>query len=318
MRTKFLSSMRTLWDAGRRRAGRAGIGPTPFELSQRSWARSIASYADLPVPYRRFFEPLEEAGAPFPLVVVTPSYEGFLHRETEKLVCSTSDEVMVLEKRGNKLDVYRYPISRIHCVEVSSVLLDARIKILGFERDSRVPSSTTIRFNAVTDFLFTPIVTRIRASAQARKAAPGAGSDPFDEWGRRNFKFMNYARRSLMGGESVIRAVFQPEIRVRVVSAFGRTYRRTISPTHATILTDSELVTIRETQYKGDRERYGGVWNYLPLDRIERLSVTREEDGLVAMSIHLPGESRIQLQYEPAARGELEALVRRFSELRED
>jgi len=83
-------------------------------------------------------------------------------------------------------------------------------------------------------------------------------------------------------------------------------------------LTDRELITIREILYKGDRERYGGIWDYLPLDRIERLSVAGEEDGLVALSIHLPGESRIQLQYEPAARDGLDALVGKFSELRED
>jgi hypothetical protein len=314
MRTKFVSSLRTLWDAGKRRGGRVGIGPTPFEQSQQSWAKSIASYADVPDPYRCYFEPLEAEGVPFPVVVMAPSYEGFLRRETEKLVCSLSDEVIILEKRGHTPEVHRFPVSAIDRVEVSSVLLDTRIKITGWERDGLVPASATVRFNAVTDFLFAPIVTGIRTRRRARKAPSTGKPDPFQAWGRRNFKFMNYARRSLIGDEAVIQAVLQPEIRVAVVSAFGRTIHRTLSPTHAAILTDRELITIREIPYKGDRERYGGIWEYLTLDRIERLSMTEDDRGLMALSIHLPGGSRMQLQYEPAARDELETLVAGFSE----
>ena len=318
MYTRFLRSMRTLQDARRGRAGRAAIGLTPFDLAQRSWARSIAAYTDVPVPYRPFFEPLQAAGVPFPLVVIAPTYEGFLHRETEKLVCAASDEVCVLERHGAKLDVVRYPLPRITCLEVSSVLLDARIKIMGLEGDGLVPISTTIRFNAVTDFLFAPIVARIRRGEAGSKAAPAARSDPFNAWGRDNFKFMNYAKRSLVGDEVTVQAVLQREIRVGVLSAFGRTYRRTLSPTHATILTDRELITIEEILPKGDRERYGGLWGYMPLDRIESLSMTGVQRDLVTLCVDLFGGGRRQFQFEPSAREELAVPVGKFTSLKEE
>jgi len=317
MHTKFLTSMRTLWDARRGRAGRAAIGLTPFDLAQRSWARSIAAYTDVPLPYRPFFEPLQAAGVPFPLVVIAPTFEGFLHRETEKLVCAASDEVCVLEGHGAKLDVVRYPLPRITCLEVSSVLLDARIKITGPEGDGLVPTSTTIRFNAVTDFLFAPIVARIRRGEAGSNAAPAARSDPFNAWGRDNFKFMNYAKRSLVGDEVTVHAVLQREIRLGVLSAFGRTYCRTLSPTHATILTDRELITIEEILPKGDRDRYGGQWSYMPLDRIECLSMTGVQRDLVTLCVDLFGGGRRQFQFELSAREELDALVGKFTSLKE-
>jgi hypothetical protein len=288
------------------------IRVTPFEQAQRSWARSIASYADVPPEYRRALEPVLAAGAPFPLVVLTPSYEGFLRRETEKLVCASSDEVAILERRGNKVNVRRFPIGAIRCVEVSSILLDARFKIEGLEEGSPIPASASVRYNAVTDFLVTPIVMRIRSRGLPSRAEPGAAANPFQDWGRRSYKFMNFARRSLIGNEPIHAAILQPEIRVEVLSAFGRSYRRTISPTHATILTDRELITIREVPYPGRRERYGGIWDYMPLALIETLSVTDADRGVLVLSIEWPGDAHLDLQFEAAARASLDALVAEF------
>jgi hypothetical protein len=292
------------------------IGVTPFEQAQRSWARSIASYSDVPAEYRSSLRPLLAAGAPFPLVVLTPSFEGFLRRETEKLVCAMSDEVAILERRDHKVQVRRFPISAIRCIEVSSVLLDSRFKIEGLEGGGLVPATASVRFNAVTEFLFTPIVIRIRSGGQTSKAGPGGAADLFQDWGRSSYKFMNYARRSLIGNEPIHGAILQPEIRVGVLSAFGRGYHRTISPTHATILTDRELISIREVPYPGRRERYGGVWDYMPLAHIEALSVTSVDRGFLVLSIEWPGDTHLDLQYEAAARDALDALVAEFPGLR--
>ncbi|MCJ7513999.1 MAG: hypothetical protein MUO23_13675 [Anaerolineales bacterium] len=310
------SSLHPLKYAGTGRATNASIGPTPFEQSQRSWARSIASYADAPGAYWPFFEPLQQAGVPFPNVVVAPTYEGFLHRETEKLVCASSGEVCILEMHGDRLGAGRYPMCGITCLRVSSALLDARITIMGLGQDGLAPTSSTIRFNAVTDFLFAPIMRRIRTGEAASTASSAASPDPFKAWGRRNLKFMNYAGRCLLEGEVVVQAILQPEILVGVASAFGRTYRRTVSPTHATILTDRELITIQEIPHKGDHERYGGLWTYLPLDKIEQLSITVGHHRLTALGVQLRGDTYLQYSFEPSARNELDALVGRFMELK--
>jgi hypothetical protein len=259
---------------------------------------------------------LEAKGVPFPLVLIAPSYEGFLHREIEKLVWATSDEVRILERRGHKIDMRRYPIPGISCVEVSSRLLDARLEIMGLEGDGLAPARTAVRFNAVTEYLFSPIVTRIRSSAEVSKVPRTGGQDPFDAWGTRNFKFMNYAKRSLLGDEQVQQAILQPEIWVQIGTAFGRTYRRMVSPTNAVILTNRELIVIREAPSPGNRERYGGVWAFMPLMKIDHLSMTGIGHGDVVLSVHLPGEMHIDLRYEASARPELDALLATFHELR--
>jgi hypothetical protein len=269
----------------------------------------------VPPEYASYFEHLQARRAPFPLVVIAPSYEGFLHREVERLVCAASDDVTILERRGHRLVSHRYPIAGISCVEVSSVLLDARLKIIGMEGEGQVPASTMVRYNAVTEFLFAPIVERIRSGGPASLSQAEEESSVFQAWGRRNFKFMNYARRSLRGGEPVLQAILQPEIRVSVVSAFGRSLRRTAFPTHATILTERELISIREVVYPGDQERYGGVWDYIPLARIAGLSITANGRGLVTLAIQLPGQTRFDLLFEPSVRDDLDALAAKFFEI---
>jgi hypothetical protein len=285
------------------------IGVTPFDQAQRSWARSIASYEDVPAAYATFFDPLRASGAPFPLVVVAPSFEGFLHHEIERLVCAGAKDITILERRGHRIVIHRYPIAEISCVEVSSALLDGRLRVSGLEGDERTPSSILIRFNAVTEYLFTPIVAKIREAGQPPSAPPEEESQAFRAWGRRSFKFMNYARRSLLGNDTILQTILQPEIRVRIVSAFGRSLRRRISPTHATILTERELISIRESADAGDRQRYGGVWDYIPVKKIADLSVSTSGPGLLRLSMELSGGPRFDLLYEDSAASDLAGLV---------
>lgn len=300
----------------RNRRHRHAAGLTPYDQAQRSWARVATSLADVPEEFASSVRALIAADGRFPLVVIAPTFEGFLHREIERAVCATSDEAVILEKRGRHVDVRRYPFAGICLVEVRSVLLDARLKVVGLEaRDGRLASSS-VRYNAVTDFMFTPIVTRIRSGGRSDRAEVGDFDGAFADWGRDNFKFMNYARKSLLGDEGEVRAILQPEIRRGVVSAFGRTLWRTVCATHATLLTDRELIDVRETIASGRHERYGGVWSFIPLPQIVGLSLAGNGDGLVRMEVRLPGETRFDLLYESHARGEVDALVATFAELR--
>lgn len=296
----------------------SGMAPTMGALAERtraSWARHIPTYAAVPPAYRAFFEPLQAAGQDLPHAVLAPSYEGFLHRATEKLVFALGQEIHVLEKAGNTFQAHCFPLPAISYVEFRAVLLDAHVKICGLA-DRGTPACCTIRFNAVGDYLFRPIVETIR------RAAIGAGEtdlgwerEGFEHLIRVNYKFMSYARHSLLPGEKVVRSILQPEIREGVLTLLGRIYHRTISPTHMTILTDCELVTIREEQRPG-KDRYGGVWTYIPLKKIVALSLAEQEGGLLRLSIELPAGASLDSLFEASARQELEQLIEGVEEQR--
>jgi hypothetical protein len=279
------------------------------ERTQLSWAKRIPSYAEVPGAYQDFFEPLRMAGQDMPYTVLAPSYEGFLHRAAEKLVCAFGQEVHILEGSGSTFEAKSFPLAGISYVEVRAVLLNSHIKIYGLT-DQGVPSSATLRFNTVTDYLFRPIVKRIRLGAgEARLATPRSEGKTFDHLVRVNYKFMNYARQSLLAEETAIHAILQPEIREGVLSVLGKTYYRTISPTHMSILTDGELITIREEVGWGGKERYGGVWDYVPVDKIVSLSLSEKGSSLLNLSIQLPEGARLDSLFQASARQDLEQLL---------
>jgi len=312
--TKVRDTLRAIW----RRASLSTIAPprvSALEQTKSSWAKRIESYAAVPPAYSAFFEPFLAEGRAFPYAVLTPTYEGFIHRTAEKLVCDFGHEICVLERRGSTWEVQCYPLEAISYVEVRAILLDSRIKISGMTKQG-VPASSTLRFNTVTDCLFMPILETIRrAPVGSSDAVPSSELSKFDQWVRLNFKFMNYAKRSVLAGEKVIHAFLQPEIRASVVTVLGKTYYRTISPTHVSILTDRELIMIAEEKRPGGEDRYGGIWDYIPLNKIATLSLDEKDGSLLVLSIELPEGARLEFLYPASARQELEQLLDRFRQL---
>ena len=273
-----------------------------------SWANRVESYADVPEVFKDFFKPFQEADLDFPYTVRTPSFEGFLHPTTEKLICDFVHSIYVLERKGGGYDVQCYPLEKISYVGFRAVLLDADFKICGITTDGK-PGSSILRFNAVTDYLFEPLLARMR---QATGESPGAASselEKFDNWSQLNYKFMMLARHSLLGGEKVLQAFLQPEIRLPLFTLLGRTFYRTASLTHACILTDREIIMIREDYW------YGGIREYIPLRHVVSLSLRERENDLLVLCIQLPGDIQLEYLFEASAKRDAYEFVERYQGL---
>jgi hypothetical protein len=231
------------------------------EQTRLSWARPVRSPDDLPPVYRGFFA-ARPAGEAFPYSVLTPTFAGFLRRETEKLICCIDDRLIILEKTSGEPKCTAFPLDDLNCMEIGGVLLKAWIKFRGRADDETTLTTITLRYNAVTDWLFAPFIDRIRR----------AGANPVDvprdlELGKLDdavlpsFKFRNYARRSVLPGDRVIAVLAQPEVRRPVIRLGHWSYQRTIVMAHVLILTDRELIIIRddpESPRSFDNTRYGG------------------------------------------------------------
>lgn len=285
------------------------------ELTKSTWAQPVKSYNLVPHIYKDFFEPRLVGGREFPYTILAPSFEGFIHRTTEKLICVWGDDVYVLERVGNSYEALGYPLEGISYIELKTKLLDSNIKISGVTSQG-TPASSTIKFNTVTDYLFTPILEKMRLAAfKSISVTQNSELEKFDYLVRLNYKFMNYARHSLIGGEKVIYAILQPEIREDVWTILGKTFYKTVSPTHMSILTDQELIMIRENEGQGRNDKYGGVWDYIPLHKIDTISLTEVKGNLLIFSIQLLGVECLEYLYRDTMKSEVNQLVDRFGEL---
>lgn len=263
---------------------------TADEQTRLSWLKVVSSYAETPELYRSSFAALV-GDSQFPYTVLTPSYAGFINREIEKLVCYLDGKVYIWQEVTGVLSCTCYAVKDISHVEVGKALLQAWVKISGLADNGR-PSTTEFKFNTVTENLFAPIVNTIRlAPACAPEIDPDLERSKFNFLNRTNLKLMNYARRSLLRDEKVERIILQPEIRNEVLRLFGASFFRTGCLAHLSILTDRELILIQDGTGKrwwGGDIRYGGVWHYIPLDKITAISLTGPEDELLTMAIRLP------------------------------
>jgi hypothetical protein len=265
--------------------------------------------------FKGFFETRRSDTDALPYTILTPAYEGFLRRETEKLICMLESEICVLERRGRSFTAKSFPLRNISHLEITTVLLDSRITISGLTGEDEAEVATW-RFNSVTDYLFAPLVERVRLASSESGCFPlGSEAVVFERWRETNYKFMNYARHSLLGCERVLQAILQPEIRTYEFTVLGRTFYRLISPTHASVLTDREMIIIFEGVTRGAEERYGGTWHYIPLNKISDLSVTRRDRGSLVLSVRPANAAPIQVLFDSATERELNLLEDRYREL---
>jgi len=248
----------------------------------------------------------------FPYAVLTPTFAGFLRREPEKLVCSIEDRLYVVEKIKGELAVTCYAFADIHYLEVGAVLLQDWLQIRGRTIEG-LSAVTRFKFNAVTERYFTPFIEKIRGAAgDAPVLDREAELKKFESADWLSFKFRNYARRSLLPGAKTKAVVSQPEIRKTVIKVLGHSFQRTLAMSHLLILTDHELIIIHddpESPKSADDTRYGGVWNYLPLNKIAGVDQIDQGTGLLTLVVQLPHDDRVEVLFQPDRRAELERFV---------
>jgi hypothetical protein len=310
--TKVLPNSQRVWDLP---------AQTAADQTRLTWARVIESYEAVPPAYRTFFEPFCAEEQIFPHTLIVPTYDGFLHRPTEQIICDLGDELCVLKKQGTRFESRCYPLDAITFVEMRTSLLTSSIKISGITKQGE-PAVSVFEFNSITDPLFTPIVDRIRCTARASRIGAQAmdqhlEKEPFSQWSRLNFKFMNYARRSVPDGDTVIDTILQSEIRTHLFTLLGKPIYRMTTFTHAHILTDRELIIIREDEKLTGKGRYGGIWTYIPLDKIADLSLSARDRDLILFTIRLrPGECIEQL-FQATKEAEIARMMGQFKKLME-
>jgi len=75
------------------------------------------------------------------------------------------------------------------------------------------------------------------------------------------------------------------------------------------------LILIREEVKHPGEDRYGGVWDYIPLNKINSLSLCETENDLLCLSIKLPDDAHLEFLYRSSVKDELNKLITRFKDI---
>jgi hypothetical protein len=280
-----------------------------------SWSKAIESYDALPNAYKSFLKPYAGDTKNFPYTILTPSQEKFLHKTAEKLTYDSDDAIHILERTGNRVVAKSYPYKNIQSVEVGNILLSSWITVSGLTSEG-VAGSSTIDFNAATgERLFAVFLKRMRPTpCDAGEAAFEIEKSKFDYLAELNFKFMNYGRSSLVRGENVSQVILQPEIREPAWKFAGWTLYRALSTAHLAILTDKELILIRDDERVKEIKgaRYGGVWQYIPLSSIRSVNLANLSDDLLTLAITQSSGNTLKKIFAVSRKPELEQFCQKI------
>jgi hypothetical protein len=285
---------------------------TGFKQTKGSWAKFIESYADVPEVFKPFFDPLEKAGRAMPHTVTTPTYEGYIQKTRQKLVCDLDNELYILTKQGDTYQTMVFPFKDVQLIEVNSVLLDTILTICG---DTKFGGRATayLRFNATSEPLFNPFIHKIRSSFSTEKQVEK--SDQFLDLAKANYKLSSFARSSLLNGEKVYEIVLQPEIRKNLLKHLTPHIHRTVFPAHVYLLTQHEFILIRETDLQNRPDNYGGIWDYAQLSHIKTMSISECSDGLLKFTVALNDGPALETRFQPALRPQIEQMIDQFKAL---
>lgn len=288
------------------------------QQTMKAWAQLIKSYDEVPDMFKDSFRTLPISPDEFPYTVLTPSYEGFMRtmRCTPKLVSTIDNKIYVIEKDKKESFSTCYLIENINYVEVGMILLKSWITISGLTETGLTTS--TFKFSAVTLHLFMPIIEKIRQATGQSEPRTDLKSElaKFNYLRTLHFKFMNYGRQSIMPGERVICTLLQPEIRTKLFTLFNRAFLRTISASHISILTDRELIIIREDQERWVKDTsYGGIWSYVPLNKVTAIALAENDDDTLTLSIELPAQDCLHARFSDANRFEVASFLSSFKDL---
>ena len=277
---------------------------TSSTQTMRTWTRRLESFEEIPPEFQPAF-PAYRDHFPYTLFIPEDRRTLFLKRN-KKIICVYEDHFVLLEILRNEIKTFSNKFTDVLYLERGKILLHSWLKIVTRS------GPLSLRFNTTNDYLFKPVIDKMRqgmSDAHANDVA--SGEDPadqaelfkFDYLNRVNFKYMNYGKMSIRPDDPVIGIVYQPERCIKEFSIFNKTLFRRYSTDHLSILTEKELILIKENKrIKSDKEKmYGGVFTHIPRRQIHEVSfIANQENAQCVMEIILPENTRLVSEFSLA------------------
>jgi hypothetical protein len=242
--------------------------------AMKTWVQQLNSYEEIPQEFRSAFP---KCKGPFPYTLFIPEdrYTLFLQR-SRKILTIYDGQIILLEMGRNKIEKFSSPLSEVLYLERGKILLYSWLTI------QTLSGAISLKFHTISEGLFDPVIDEIRqgiGSLHADEAALGEAnqeSAKFDYLRAVDYQYMNYGRKSIRPGDTVVGIVYQPECCVQEYTLFNKTFFRRYATSHLSILTQHELILIKQpNQIKTEKEvLYGGIFTYIPRRQIQAISFT--------------------------------------------
>jgi len=278
------------------------------------WASVIQSYQEIPEEFKKVFPSSEGPWPRFPYIVYAPPDKwGLLKKTNAKLIAIFDHNIFFAEKVKNEIVTIDCEFENINTIERGTLLLYSWLKITGNTHNNAF--IIVIEFNTAVKYIFEQLIQSLRIAINTIASRDGelfGEQQKFDYLMKIDYKYMNYAKDSILPGEKIHRMIYQPVVSQKYFKFFPIIK---IFPGIA-ILTESEFIIIHDEE-RQSQSRYGGIWAYIPLDRIIDLKLEIDsKTSYLHLNILFPGNESLLLKFS-CEKAELEKLIREFFKVRE-
>ncbi len=271
---------------------------TSSTQTTKTWARVVLTYDDLPQEFRDAFP---SCGGTFPYTVLIPG-DGlsFLQKRNAQVIYLDGERVTLLEYQRDRIKTVSCLLSDITYFVRGNVLLQSWLTFYGASEPLKMA------FNTTNDTCFEPIVNAVRQAMQKRGEEGLYSPDhqreiaKLDYLKTLNFKYMNYGRRSIWAGDTVLNTLYQPERCIRAWTFLNKPLMRQYATSHLSILTEHELILIQESKSTriNNSNLYGGVLTHIPKHRIHTITfASTQGNTLSRMEIALTDHTRLHVEF---------------------
>jgi len=268
--------------------------------SMRMWARTLTSREEVPSGFQDAFPASSTEEFPYTVLIPEEHVSPFHKKRNATLLSLYEDKLVILESVRGKVVSTAYPFNATMYLEHGRVLLKSWLKI------SSPWHSTTVMFNTVNEKVLEPIIEAIRpavpsdAPEKLRQARHQQELSKFSYLWKMNFKHFNLSRQSIQPGEHILESVYQPEIHLNTLNLFGRPVFSKYLTGHLAVLTDKELILIKESQHTKSLKEplFGAIYTYIPRSQIKNVSfqcTTGKTD--YAMNVTLADNTRLRAEF---------------------
>ena len=256
-----------------------------------------------------FCEVLDERfGAKWPYSIYIPPSKWDAEGKRPKVFSMVEDGIMYFEDVKTEVKEVFYPYKNILYVEIGRMLLSSWMTIHGMVDGTYRQS--TISYNTVRDDLFDPIIEKIRAQISPEASVlEDQNGERLSDLKQLDLKFLNYTKQSLLPGEKIVNIIYQPKIQ----EASGKLMKALPEHTHAVVLTDNELILIKEDnhKYKNVHSNYGVVKDFIPLDHITKLT-TDLLDSSLTMHVEVDEKDKLDRVFSEDQSDRVNQLISKF------
>jgi hypothetical protein len=254
----------------------------------KTWVRRLNSYEEVPEEFRAEFSK-QDASFPYTLFIPEDRLSMF-HKRNAKILCLYDDRFLMLEKVRDQINTATSLYDEILYIEHGEILLNSWLKI------TSKSGTISFKFNTANVNRLELAITNARLGMSAprvdQKNTEEYEFSKFDHLSSINYKYMNLGRQSLCPGDAVQQIVYQPERCIyEGITFLKKTIFRRFATSHLSILTDKELILIKESKpVKSERTTlYGGVFTYIPRQKIQNITFKPDpEKPCSKMEIALP------------------------------